>query len=470
MTETTSGKTALLTHLKGFGFRLAIVLLLLIVGDALYFSFVWGRRGEPAFHPWAVLTAAFVCAVLVYGFELLVARFPDVGWLARLHIPRWTALEPFFKGTRIPLTIVFLSYVLFYVTEGVAKDSRWAIWVNEHVFNFDVFCRHFSAIDTIRIEIAGYVLYVALHGIYNYYCPPILAHSIRKSGGLAREDAALVFALSVEKHGRTIPPSDLAKTICAFAAENRESFDEDTKVLLDERLRQLEAATRPRERSEAEPAQDGARIEAAPPATAAAVAADAADVARLFPSKLAIETYYLGVALFDILYPTVRGVLCAGLVAAILATSLPVAAKLLWVAFPRLGEACMTDLTQVPTDFRDSEWVEFEGKVDTPGPDDTIIIPADDANERWTLESKNVTVIKDEKGSRIFLRIGGVVKEVKTLGASSGGPPFSPAPDARMSKQCNPAGSRCSNHIEICCGTDVSIGKCYGRWPCPRQP
>jgi hypothetical protein len=52
--------------------------------------------------------------------------------------------------------------------------------------------------------------------------------------------------------------------------------------------------------------------------------------------------------------------------------------------------------------------------VEPADPDDTILVPADDANERWALENKNVTVIKGENGSRIFLRIGGVVKDIKT--------------------------------------------------------
>jgi hypothetical protein len=129
----------------------------------------------------------------------------------------------------------------------------------------------------------------------------------------------------------------------------------------------------------------------------------------------------------------------------------------------------MTDLTKVPTDFRDSEWVEFEGKVETAGPDETVLVPEDDANERWTLENKHVTVIKGEEGTRIFLRISGEVKGFKTMGASSS-PPYSPAQDARMSKQCSAAGSRCSNHIEICCGSNVIKGRCYGRWPFPLQP
>ncbi|TGN74176.1 hypothetical protein EOW77_0034330 [Bradyrhizobium yuanmingense] len=469
MTESASGKMIALTHLKRFGIWLAIVLPVFLCAEALRWAVVWGQRGDPVLHYWMAAIAALAIAFLFNVFELIVAWFPNVAWLARLHVPRWTAFEPFFKSSKIPLTIVFLSYLLFYVTQGVDEETRWAIWVNKHVFNFDLFCRHFSAIDTIRIEIVGYVLYLALHGIYNYFCPPILAHSIRKSGGLAREDAALVLVQTIERHGQAIPQSDLAKTIYGFADENRGLLDEESRKVLDERLKLLDQFANPPP-DEPPPGEPGSKVGDSSSAVAMAAAGDAAAVARLFPSERATETYYLGVDLFDILYPPVRFLLCVGLVAAILATSLPVAAKLLWVAFPRLGEACMTDLNQVPVDFRDSEWVEFEGAVQTAGPDTSVLVPADDANERWTLKNKNVTVANGEKEQRIFLRIGSVV-EIDTIGmGASTAPPFSPAPNARMSKQCSPAGSRCSNHVEICCGSNVIKGKCYGRWPCPKQP
>ncbi|WP_213740480.1 hypothetical protein [Bradyrhizobium sp. dw_411] len=469
MTESGSEKTVASTHLERFGIWLAIVLPVLSCAEALRWAFVWGQRGDPVLHYWIAAVASIAIALLFYAFELIVARYPDVAWLARLHVPRWTALEPFFKSTKIPLTIVFLSYALFYVTQGVDEETRWAIWVNRHVFNFDLFCRHFSAIDTIRIEIAGYALYLTLHVIYNYFCPPILAHAIRKSGGLAREDAALVLVRTIERHGQAVPQSDLAKTIYGFADENRGLLDEESRKVLDERLKLLDGYANPHPTDEPLQGEADAEVGAASPAVAMAAAGDAAAVARLFPSERATETYYLGVDLFDILYPPVRVLLCAGLVAAILATSLPVAAKLLWVAFPRLGEACMTDLNQVPVDFRDSEWVEFEGSVQTTGPDTSVLVPADDANERWTLENKNVTVNKGEREQRIFLRIGTVV-EIDTMGmGASTAPPYSPAPNARMSKQCS-SGSRCSNHVEICCGSNEIKGKCYGRWPCPKQP
>jgi hypothetical protein len=178
----------------------------------------------------------------------------------------------------------------------------------------------------------------------------------------SREDATLVFVQTIERQGEAIPSSDLASTIAGFATESRGLFDDDTKALLDKRLAQLDAT-----------------VAAQPPARAAVVA-DVAAVARLFPSRLATETYYLGRDLFDILYPVVRGVLCVGLAAALLATSLPIAAKILWVAFPRLGESCMTDVIQAPPGFRDSVWVEFAGTIDARSPGDVVLIPSDNAN------------------------------------------------------------------------------------------
>lgn len=468
-------------RVKAFGLLFAAVFASILAYDALYFAYVWGERGSPVMHIGLAALAAVPCAAVIYGVREIAGRFPTAAWSARLHTPRWSALEPFFKCSKILLSVVVLSYVLFYVTQGVNEQTKWAVWVNEHILNFYLFCRHFTAIEVIRIEIAGYTLYLVLHGIYNYYCPPILAHSIRKSGGLAREDAALVFVRTIERHGEAIPSADLANTIAAFATESRGLFDDDTKILLDSRLAHLKAVARvPTSGAAAnltETAQAAAGLEQ-PPVTAddpaeaergraIAVTADAAAVARLFPSRLAMETYYLGVDLFDILYPVVRGLLCVGLVVAILATSLPVAAKLLWVAFPRLGEPCMANVMQIPPDFRDSEWVEFEGKFDTRGPVDVVLIPEDDANERWTLAKQDVVEIPTDEASHIFLRIGGVVKGVKIVGIPSGSSPPPPGFSSRMSTQCGTAGSRCSNHVEICCGSNVIRGGCYGRWPCP---
>ncbi|MCK1604764.1 hypothetical protein IVB02_26010 [Bradyrhizobium sp. 166] len=471
------------SHLAAFGVRYAIAFAVLLVGDGLIFAYVWGGRKAPEMHVGTDALTAIPLAAIIYLAGFLAGSFPAAAWSATIHTPRWSTLEPFFKGSRIVLTVIALSYVLFYVTQGVNTQTGWAVWVDKHVLNFDLLCRHFRATEVIRIEIVGYVLYLILHGIYNVFCPPILAHTIRKRGGLAREDAAFVFVRTIERHGHAIPPSNLANTVAAFATECRGLFDDDTKALLDTRLRQLREtvagpsgapeATAATERPAQGPEEGGVAAKTKGPnrdaerGWDAAVVADAAAVARLFPSRLAMETYHLGVDLFDVLYPVWRGALCAGLAVAILATSLPVAAKLVWVAFPRLGERCMADVTQAPPNFRDSEWVEFEGKVDTRGPVDVVLVPEDNANERWTLGKQDVVEISTEKVPRIFLRIGGVVKDVKLVGAPSGALAPPSAPSSRMSIQCGAAGSRCSNNVEICCGSNEIKGRCYGRWPCP---
>ena len=120
---------------------------------------------------WLPLGAA-VLALLYYGAEHIIAWYPNLTWLARLHIPRWTHLEPFFKKSRILIHIVALSYVLFYVTQGIAHGSDWALWVNENVFHFVLFWqRSFTAIEGHEDRDCGYVLYLVLQGIYSCYCP-----------------------------------------------------------------------------------------------------------------------------------------------------------------------------------------------------------------------------------------------------------------------------------------------------------
>jgi len=57
----------------------------------------------------------------------------------------------------------------------------------------------------------------------------LLAHSMRKKGGLPREDAALVFVDTVERHGAEIPATNttnLADTIAGFAQESEGALDE----------------------------------------------------------------------------------------------------------------------------------------------------------------------------------------------------------------------------------------------------
>lgn len=431
--------------------RWAVILAFFIVCDVAIYAYTWGQRGAPTLHIHWLIPAAIACALASFVTEKLLNRHKDAGWAARLFIPRWSAFGPFFKGSRLLFPMVVLSYVLFYVTQGLAAQSPWAEWVNESILNFYLFCRRFTAIDVIRIEIGGYALYLALYGLYIYYCPQIAARVVRKEGGLAREDASLVLADTIERHGAYIPSGDLAASVADFAGECRGYFDEDRKTLLDHRLGKL-AETSGEQRSSS---------------VARAVAADAAGVARLFPSQLGTESYYLGRDLFDILYPVVRACLCAGLSIALLATSLPVAAKLLWVAFPRFGERCMVDIMQVPPHFRDADWIEFEGTEDYRDLKEVILIPEEDAGERWHLSPEDAIQIDTSGMKRIFLRKGGKISDIKrTTGIGTSLPAAGVA--ARMSQQCGINGSRCSNHLEICCGSNEIVGRCYGRWSCPR--
>jgi hypothetical protein len=282
--------------------------------------------------------------------------------------------------------------------------------------------------------------------LYSLYCPPILAHSIRKKGGLPREDAALVFVETVERHGASIrEPPHLANVIIDFAGENRGALDAEAQALMDARIVQLRTSA-----------------DQEPP-VAAAVAGDARDVARIFPASLATQIYYLGKDTFDILYPGVRAILCVGLFVAVVATSLPVVAKLVWVLFPRLGEPCMVDYSQLPPNFRDSEWIEFEGRRESQNATQVVLIPDDNHDNRWTLARSDVAEFQNPDKTHIVIRIGAEISEKLPPNAASD----PPVPASRMSQSCGTKGSRCSNKTEICCGSNTVVGRCYTRWACP---
>ena len=142
------------------------------------------------------------------------------------------------------------------------------------------------------------------------------------------------------------------------------------------------------------------------------------------------------------------------------------AAKLLWFVFPRLGEQCMADVMQVPSNFRDADWIEFEGREDYPNFNEVILIPEQVSGERWHLRPNDVIQIDAGGMKHIFLRKGGEVTEIKRVPGSDASP-STPGLITRMGQQCGAGGSRCSNHIEICCVSNEIIGGCYGRWSCP---
>lgn len=424
----------------------AVALVTFLAVDGLVYAYQWGRHGQPEWHlPW-VAVLALGSTVVFFGLAMLTEQYPDTSFDALLYIPTWSSLEPYFKGSRAFIHIVVLSYVLFYVTQGVDQGTGWAVWVNEHIFHFLLFCQSFKAIDVIQIEIAGYVAYLVLQLLYSLYCPQILAHSIRKKGGLPREDAALVFVETVERHGANVKePPHLANVLIDFAGENRGALDAEAQALMDTRIVQL------RESADQEPP------------VAAAVAGDATAVARIFPASLATQIYYLGKDTFDILYPGVRAILCVGLFVAVVATSLPVVAKLVWVLFPRLGEPCMVDYSQLPPNFRDSEWIEFEGRRESQNATQVVLIPDDNHDNRWTLARSDVAEFQNPDKTHIVIHIGAEVSEKLPPNAASD----PPVPASRMSLSCGTKGSRCSNKIEICCGSNTVVGRCHTRWACP---
>src|SRR6267378_3393335 len=112
-----------MTHLKAFLLRWSIVFAVLLLCDALWYGIVFANWGAPTMHVGWLALGSVLLALIIYGIHLLAASHPETVWVARLHVPRWTALEPFFAGSRMALTLVVLSYVLFYVTQGLDKHS-----------------------------------------------------------------------------------------------------------------------------------------------------------------------------------------------------------------------------------------------------------------------------------------------------------------------------------------------------------
>ena len=187
-----------------------------------------------------------------------------------------------------------------------------------------------------------------------------------------------------------------------------------------------------------------------------AVGGDAAGVARLFPSgRLSRSIIWAGMCLTSsILQPGNPDRWRRGR----LGHDKPArGSELVWVMFPRLGERRMVDISQPPPGFRDLEWVEFEA-LGVTEPNRGNPHPQENPGERWHLAPTDVTEIPVSGAKHYFLRRGGTLRNVTTTTASS---PPPAGPQSRMSFQCGIAGSlRCSNHVEICCGTGQIVGNC----------
>lgn len=299
---------------------------LLFAVDLLQFGYRWGHRYTPQLYllnyPWIFLGSAIFLGGITYGLKAIVEHSPEAGRLVFLKTPRWSRFTSNFRGHRRIINFIVLVYALFYLSQGIDEHAPWATWVNEHIFHFRLFGYEVSAVDVIQIELLGYIIYLLLELAYNYRCPQVLHYSIREHGVL-RPDTGLILLETIERHGHKIPAQALSKTLTDFVDTYDGHFANLTRPLLRQRLNELQHA-----------------------ATATGVGGEssleilgmAASVARFFPESLTTAIYYTGKDLFDILYPGIRVAMRAGIVVALVATSLPALAKVITVLLPRTGE------------------------------------------------------------------------------------------------------------------------------------
>jgi hypothetical protein len=310
----------------------------LVLIDFLQYAYQWGQR-EPAqlyswAHSWIFIGLLILWCALTYGVQAAVARarqsrntrigatFTWFDLIIKRKPPGWSRFASTFRQRRRVINFIVLVYFLFYLSKGISEQAPWASWVNEHVFHFFFFSREFNAIDVIRIELLGYAIYLLLECVYNYYCPQVLHHSIRERG-ILRPDTGLILHETIDRHGHRLRPDELSNTLKSFVNTYRSNFPEVTIVQLQRRLERLE---------------DGA-FNSEGPRSSPMTVGRAAAVARFFPESLTTAIYYSGKELFDILYPTIRLGLRVGLMIALVATSLPVLAKVITVILPRTGES-----------------------------------------------------------------------------------------------------------------------------------
>jgi hypothetical protein len=65
--------------------------------------------------------------------------------------------------------------------------------------------------------------------------------------------------------------------------------------------------------------------------------------------------------------------------------------------------------------FRESDWVRFPGRVERRTRTESVLIPADNPDQRWYLFSADVRTVQDGGGREsIFLRRGGTVRNIIT--------------------------------------------------------
>jgi hypothetical protein len=434
-------------------FATAVIWLIVAVVDGLVAFYAWGHYYRPAFH-FVVVTEIAVIGGLLYLAGVTFAERHPVRAFRLMMWSAWTDFESTFRVSRWVINLVVLTYVLFYLTHEVGRGKEWAVWINENFLNFGFLNYGFNAVDVIRFEVLGFSIYIIMEIAYNYFCPQILKHSTRENG-IPKSDVSLIFVETIERHGSQIPARDLYMNLQQFVKDHESEFSDGTLETINGRLAQLSGLVE--NPSEGQERNIWKQM----------YVGSAAGVARLLPDSLGTQIYYLGKGLFNPLYPIVR--LCMRLLlwGALLLTSLPVGAKLLWLVAPRLVEMNMITVQTTPEGFRDSEWVLFSGKIEQVNERELHLVPDDQLAIRLLAAKDDVTRLRDMDGTeRIFLRIGAMLRGISVRN-DVWPRQYTPVSGNRMSEACPGGATMCSGGTEICCKTRIVAGQCYGSWSCP---
>jgi hypothetical protein len=113
-------------------------------------------------------------------------------------------------------------------------------------------------------------------------------------------------------------------------------------------------------------------------------------------------------------------------------------------------------------DKRDADWLIFDGSA-SPSGDDFHLRPSD---MRVSIHVDKADVFLPQEGGKthVFVRRGSQYKAI----VPDPGFDFNSIEiiQSRVSSSC-PKGSRCFGGVEYCCGSNVAVNNCYGRWRCP---
>jgi hypothetical protein len=117
---------------------------------------------------------------------------------------------------------------------------------------------------------------------------------------------------------------------------------------------------------------------------------------------------------------------------------------------------------ELGTNMHDADWLIFNGTVKRNGSSSTL--RPKDVNVSIDVDDDAVHEAKDVDGTdRVFVRRGSTYNQIRPdPGFDLGSIPEN---STRTSSAC-PNGSRCFGGVEYCCGSNVAMNNCYGRWRC----